>query len=187
MVEPSEIRGERVVLRTMVRADVDQMATWPRFADPDLNWANLELDHPDDRDSYFERGRTSATRRRYVILDEAGAIIGTIGLRNLDLGMGEGTLGIIIRADAVDQGYGTDAVQTLIRHAFRELRLRRVLLDVADTNQRARRVYDKLGFVPIGQHVGPGQVLYVDMALEREIYLRQQAGQAHAHSGQPGR
>lgn len=183
MVEPGEIRGERVVLRHMARADVDQMATWPRFREPDLSWANLDLDYPADRDAYFDRGQTNATRRRYVILDETRRIIGTIGLRSLDFDAGEGTLGIIIRADVVGNGYGTDAVRALVRYAFEVLSLRRVFLDVADSNRRARRVYDKLGFVEVGQHVGPHQVVYVDMVLDRDAFRAQRAKSSGSSSG----
>ena len=173
MTEPDEIRGERVVLRRMVRADVDEMAAWPRFVEPDLQWANLDLSFPSDRDLYFERGRTNATRRRFVVRDEAEELIGTIGLRNLDFRAGEGTLGIIIRADAVEKGYGTDAIRAVARYAFDTLGFRRVLLDVAETNRRAFHVYEKLGFVVIGQHLGPQAVLYIDMALTRDEYYRQ--------------
>jgi RimJ/RimL family protein N-acetyltransferase len=172
MAEPGEIRGESVILRLMARADVDEMARWPRFGEPELDWANLELSHPSDRDVYFERNRSNSTRRRYVILDETGAVIGTVGLRNLDFAEGEGTLGIIVRADAVGRGYGTDAIRALTRFAFDVLGLRRVLLDVAVNNRRARHVYDKLGFVRIGQHVGPQGVIYVDMALDRAAFER---------------
>lgn len=170
MAEPEVIQGERVVLRDMVRSDVDEMARWPRFHEPDLDWANLELSHPADRDLYFDRGRTNATQRRYVILDVAGQIIGTVGLRNVDFGMGEGTLGIILRADIVGQGYGTDAIRALVRYSFDVLGFRRVLLDVAVNNHRARHVYHKLGFVRIGQHVGAQGIVYVDMALDRESF-----------------
>ncbi|HLH72453.1 MAG TPA: hypothetical protein VKX96_04145, partial [Chloroflexota bacterium] len=90
MPEPTQIQGERVVLREMVRADVDEMAKWPRFSEPELQWANLDLTFPSDRDLYFERGRSNATRRRFVILDETGRIIGTIGLRDLDFRRGDG-------------------------------------------------------------------------------------------------
>src|SRR6185437_15665796 len=118
MHEPAEIRGERVTLRHMVRADVDEMAQWPRFSEPDLQWANLELSFPSDRDAYFERGRTNANRRRFAIRDEDEELIGTVGLRNLNFRAGQGTLGIIIRADAVGKGYGTDAIRSTLRYAF---------------------------------------------------------------------
>ena len=45
-------------------------------------------------------------------------------------------------------------------------------LDVADTNYRARHVYDKIGFTPIGQHLGPQNLVYVDMAIARAEYER---------------
>jgi RimJ/RimL family protein N-acetyltransferase len=172
MVDTESLRGRRVTLRHMVRADVDVMANWPPFREPELQWANLELTYPSERDVYFDRGRTNETRRRFVIVDEAGEIIGTVGLRNVDLRAREATLGIIIRADVVGKGYGTDTVETVLAYAFDVLDLDRVLLDVAESNQRARRVYDKTGFRPIGQHLGPQNVTYVDMAIGRAEYLR---------------
>jgi diamine N-acetyltransferase len=171
--EPGVIRGERVTLREMVRADVDEMARWPRFVEPELQWANLDLTFPVDRDGYFERGRSNATRRRFVIRNEQGELIGTIGLRNLDFRAGEGTLGIIIRADAVGRGYGTDAIRSLVRYAFDVLGLRRVVLDVAENNPRAQHVYEKIGFVPVGTHRGPHGLRYIDMVLSREAFSQQ--------------
>jgi RimJ/RimL family protein N-acetyltransferase len=172
MIDTEALRGRRVTLRHMVRADVDAMAKWPPFREPELEWANLELAFPSERDVYFDRGRTNETRRRFVVIDEAGEIIGTVGLRNVNLSAREATLGIIIRADAVGQGYGTDTVETVLAYAFDALELDRILLDVAESNLRARRVYDKTGFRPIGQHLGPQNVTYVDMAISRAEYLR---------------
>jgi RimJ/RimL family protein N-acetyltransferase len=172
MAEREEYCGERVGLRHLVRSDVDQMANWPRFHEVELQWANLDLSFSSERDLYFERGRSNSTRRRFVVLDERGDIIGTVGLRNLDLMTSEATLGIIIRADSVGNGYGTDAVETILGYAFDVLDLRRVLLDVAENNERARHVYDKLGFTPIGQHLGPQNTIYTDMMLDRAEYYR---------------
>lgn len=174
MHEPAELRGERVTLQHLVRADVDEMASWPRFYEPHLQWANLELSFPSDRDAYYERGRTNATRRRFAIRNETGELIGTVGLRNLNFRAGQGTLGIIIRADSVGKGYGTDAILSVLRYAFESLGLRRVLLDVAENNLRAQHVYEKLGFSTIGEHLGPQALTYIDMALTREAYNRQQ-------------
>ncbi|HEX5417836.1 MAG TPA: GNAT family N-acetyltransferase [Chloroflexota bacterium] len=174
MDETGEFQGKRVRLRHMVRADIDQMARWPRFWEPDLQWANLDLTFPAERDAYFERGRTNATRRRFVIVDEHDEVIGTVGLRNLDFQHGEATLGIIIRADRVGRGYGTDAMQTVIGYAFDVLELERVVLDVAEGNHRARRVYENLGFVVSGSHLGPGAITYIDMVLDRGVFDQRQ-------------
>jgi diamine N-acetyltransferase len=164
------IHGQRIALRELKRADVDEMASWPRFQEPELQWANLDLATARARDAWFERGRSNATRRRFVILDERHRIIGTVGLRNIDYRYGEGTLGIIIAADAVNQGNGTDAINTVIAYAFGQMGLRKIYLDVAENNPRGKRCYEKCGFVPFGQHRGPEGWNYLDMVLHRERY-----------------
>ncbi len=48
------------------------------------------------------------------------------------------------------KGYGTDAMRVILRYAFDELNLHRVSLGVFDYNARARRSYEKAGFVVEG-------------------------------------
>lgn len=187
-----EVTGERVVLRELTRADVDLMARWPRFAESELQWANLDLATQRDRDAWFERSRSNLTRRRFTIwtrdrvpgapgAGRDGRAVGTIGLRNIDLRYGEGTLGIIVNAADVSRGYGTDAIRTLVRFAFQKLGLRKVYLDVAEGNDRAQRCYDRVGFIRIGQHRGTEGILYIDMVLTRERWHSTRQGDAGAH------
>jgi RimJ/RimL family protein N-acetyltransferase len=49
------------------------------------------------------------------------------------------------------QGYGTDAMQLILRYAFSELNLYRVTLGVHAYNLRAIRSYEKAGFVVEGR------------------------------------
>ena len=60
-------------------------------------------------------------------------------------------IGIVI-GDPEDwgHGYGTEATTLIIDYGFRELNLHRVELLVLDFNKRAKRVYEKLGFVVEG-------------------------------------
>ncbi len=160
----------RVYLREMTRADVDEMAGWPPFHEPDLFWANLDLYSARERDAYFERTRSNTSRKRFVVLDREDRVIGTIGLRNLDYLTEEGTLGIIIRADEVGRRAGGDAIRNILHYGFETLGLRRVVLDVAENNLRARRCYDRIGFSRTGYHFGPGGVRYVDMVIYRKTF-----------------
>lgn len=162
--------NSRVYLREMTREDVDEMAGWPPFHEPDLYWANLDLYGSRERDSYFERTRSTTTRKRFVVLDRESRVIGTIGLRNLDYLSEEGTLGIIIRADEVGRGAGGEAIRSILYYGFETLGLRRVVLDVAENNLRARRCYDRIGFSRTGYHFGPGGLRYVDMVIYRKTF-----------------
>ncbi len=174
MITVDTVRDSKVILREMTRADVDQMARWPRFTEADLQWANLDLDTPRDRDGYYERGRSNATRKRFVVVDRDGRVIGTIGLRNIDYFSEEATLGIIISADEVGRGYGTDAIRCVLAYAFETLALRRVLLDVAENNERARRCYEGVGFSEFGRHIGPGATYYIDMVIYKPTFQLQE-------------
>jgi diamine N-acetyltransferase len=165
--------GDRVILRELTRTDVDEMSRWPRFVEPELQWANIELSTSRERDAWYERSRSNATRRRFTIFARDGRAVGTIGLRNIDFRFGEGTLGIIVNAGDVGGGYGTDAVRAIVRFAFERMGLRKVYLDVAEDNERARRCYDRVGFVQIGQHRGPEGINYVDMVLTRDRHKSQ--------------
>jgi RimJ/RimL family protein N-acetyltransferase len=49
------------------------------------------------------------------------------------------------------KGFGTEAIQLILRYAFEELDSFRVTLGVHEHNQRARRSYEKNGFVQEGR------------------------------------
>lgn len=74
--------------------------------------------------------------------------VGAIDLHEIDPVNGGAGLGIVI-GDPADtgRGYGSDAIAALLAFGFGELRLERVWLDVYDFNDRARRVYERAGFV----------------------------------------
>jgi RimJ/RimL family protein N-acetyltransferase len=77
--------------------------------------------------------------------------VGTLGLFGIDHTEGGAALGVLIGdPDDTDHGYGSDGIATIVDFGFRALRLERIWLDVYDFNERARRVYERLGFVHEG-------------------------------------
>jgi len=77
--------------------------------------------------------------------------VGTIGLFGLDLQNGSAGLGISVGDPAdTNKGLGTDAVRAIVGWGFDMLRLERIWLDVYDFNERARTVYERIGFVHEG-------------------------------------
>ena len=49
-----------------------------------------------------------------------------------------------------NKGYGSEATYMMLKHGFETLKLHRIELSVYDHNPRARRVYEKVGFVKEG-------------------------------------
>jgi RimJ/RimL family protein N-acetyltransferase len=57
-------------------------------------------------------------------------------------------IGIMIgEKDYWNKGHGTEAMRTMYRYGFEELNLNRIWLRVYATNPRARKAYEKAGFV----------------------------------------
>jgi RimJ/RimL family protein N-acetyltransferase len=74
-------------------------------------------------------------------------LIGFVALHSVEWNNSAALLAIGIgEPEFRGKGYGTDALQLILRFAFHELNLYRVGLDVIASNTRAIRTYEKLGF-----------------------------------------
>jgi RimJ/RimL family protein N-acetyltransferase len=81
-----------------------------------------------------------------------GRHIGSMGFHETVPEDRKATLGILIGdKEFWDRGYGTDAMRTLLRFAFQEMNLNRVMLHVDERNHRAQACYRKCGFVEEGR------------------------------------
>jgi RimJ/RimL family protein N-acetyltransferase len=86
---------------------------------------------------------------------ENDRLIGFGGLEGYIFPHGEAFAGIGIgEREFWGKGYGTDAMNVILRYAFQELNLRRVTLDTFEYNPRAIRSYEKAGFVHEGRARG---------------------------------
>ena len=145
------IRGERVFLRASERPDVALFVRWFNDAETASFLSQRAPLSTPLEEGWFERMLEGQGREGYhfVIcrLDD-GEPIGTIGLFALDHVNGSAGMGIMIGDKSLwGHGYGSDALNALLDFGFGELRLERIWLDVYDFNARARRSYEKCGFV----------------------------------------
>ncbi len=144
------LRGPRLFLRPAERSDIPTFVTW--FSDADVV-ETLSTRAPMStvgEQEWFDQLQAEQGRTRWhfvVCLRQTGEAIGTAGLESVDLLDGNAELGLAIGARARwDQGYGTEVVEVLLDFAFGELRLERVSLTVFGTNERARHIYERIGF-----------------------------------------
>lgn len=90
--------------------------------------------------------RRAAGEPHFAIETLSGELVGACDLARVEGRARTAILGIWIGQPFWDKGYGTDAVRTLCRFAFREMNLQRIELGVLETNPRGKRAYEKVGF-----------------------------------------
>jgi len=154
LVDDVAARGRKVVLRCKRLSDAKDDYAW-RSSEELAGYdavPPLRLSFSDFRVSLLAQLRyPDPARRAYAIEDESGRHIGNVMYYNLREVMGEAELGITIGDRRYwGQGYGSDAVQALVKLVFREKGLRRMFLHTLDWNVRAQRCFQKAGFVPRG-------------------------------------
>ncbi len=144
------LEGEKVRLRPIEREDLPRFVRW--FADPEVR-RHLLVYLPfslTQEERWYEELQERLRRSESVVLALEtldGLHIGNIGLHEIDWKNRHAELGIVIGEKAYwGQGYGTDAIRTLLRLAFEEMNLHRVYLVVDEDNLRAIRCYEKCGF-----------------------------------------
>jgi len=151
------IRGEKVFLRPIRPSDFPKLAAWSR----DREIARyVGGQYPTRLEEYAEWHRRLQSDRHshhLAISTHDDVLIGHIELDHIAWRSGDAELRIRIGEKSFwDQGYGTDAVRTLVEYAFRSMRLSRVYLRVFTSNVRAIRCYEKVGFRKEGRLTRPG-------------------------------
>ena len=148
------IRGELVYLRPAERSDLDLFVRW--FADAETT-RYLAVRAPFSRameEKWFDEMLAEQGKQNYhfvICLLADDRAIGTAGLHRVNYEDGHAAFGISIGEKAEwSKGYGTDALRAICDFGFGQLRLERIELDVYQPNKRARRSYEKAGFVTEG-------------------------------------
>jgi diamine N-acetyltransferase len=145
------VRGERVYLRAAERSDIPTFVRWFNDAET-LSFVLMRAPMSEAmEEQWFERMLETQGKERFLFVIcrlNDGQPVGNCGLFDIDYVNGSAGIGITIGEKALwGQGLGTDAMFALLDFGFGQLRLERLWLEVYDFNSRARRSYEKCGFV----------------------------------------
>lgn len=140
-------QGDLVVLRPLERGDFPTVVRWS--SDTELSKL-VDSGVPETLEECEEWYRSAKSDRYHqimAIVTHDGRLIGDIELNHITWRNGHAEMRIRIGdKDDWDHGYGTDAVQTLMRYVFDHLHLNRLYLRVYRFNRRAIACYEKCGF-----------------------------------------
>lgn len=142
------IQGRRLALRRLLPTDLPQLRAW----DQDEEIARFSGQKFEGREAdawllHYRHGRAQAM----AIVELPNRLIGDLELEEINWRRGDAELRISLGDKSMwNMGYGTEAVQLVVRHAFESLGLKRLYLRVYRSNERAIRCYEKSGFFKEG-------------------------------------
>jgi RimJ/RimL family protein N-acetyltransferase len=151
---PEAIEGRLVTLRRHVPANISAFRRW--YADPEIarlaRYQATPMRAEEIERFFAARVVGPEALAMAVHVRATDRLIGTCAFSQLDGENGSALYHITIgEPDTWGNGYGTEATQLMVDHAFGSLGLHRVSLYVFEFNERAIKAYQRSGFVIEGR------------------------------------
>src|SRR3954469_23577874 len=172
------LEGSLVRLRAREPADASQLNDL--FDDPDV-LEGLVVAMPQSLVGFREWMAASRRESQEVFAIETlhdRRAVGICGLEGIDARTRTAEFGIWIGKPFWGRGYGTDSTRTACRFGFRYMNLQRISLHVHATNEKAERVYERVGFrregvQRRGTFLGGRHVDVIEMSLLAEEFVEE--------------
>ena len=142
------LKGQDIYLRKMSDDDTGLIVKWRNKEFVRRNFIYQALFTPESHRNWIETMVETGKVVQFIICTKEDRPVGSVYLRDIDREHRKAEYGIFIgEEDALGQGYGTQAAKLAITYAFEELKLHKVILRVLAGNDRAKKSYEKAGFV----------------------------------------
>jgi RimJ/RimL family protein N-acetyltransferase len=145
------IEGKIINLRAQEMADLERNQRWinDREVTSFLTMRyQMSLAAEEQWMREHTRSPQSYANAAFAIETKDGRHIGNCGIHEGTPETRSASVGIMIgEKDCWGQGFGTDAMRTMLRFGFEEMNLHRIQLDVYAFNERARASYRNCGFI----------------------------------------
>jgi RimJ/RimL family protein N-acetyltransferase len=148
------IAGEHVILRAFEREDAERCYRW--MNDPNIV-RTLKTRYPiafQTEVEWLESAMVDGATERHFAIERKDdrTHIGNASLHDIDWVSRTSWFGLFIgEPTAWNRGFGSDAIQTLVRFAFDDMNLHKLRINVFDYNDRAKHVLKSRGFVEEGK------------------------------------
>lgn len=142
------LKGDKVTLRPFIEEDLPAIEEC--LEDPDvlkLTGSSSDLDKELVRKWYTTRNEQTDRLDLAIVDGEQNIVVGEVVANLYDPETNSMNFRILIGPKGRNRGLGTEATQLLVDYLFTTTTLHHLTLSVFDFNPRAKRVYEKVGFI----------------------------------------
>ncbi len=146
MVIPMKIKRDDYIIRDLEAKDGYLLREWGTFDDPILYGYNYSDMTEAETRYWYNSKRFPFRTQYYVAINNDGHMIGYMGIKEINRFTQSAKLGIVLDPNFVSKGYGTKLLKDFLDYYFNELKMIRMVLEVNSWNERAIKLYEKMGF-----------------------------------------
>lgn len=139
------IKAEYVEFEKLTLEHIRKMKHWGIHTSPLFRDYNFIFRSDEERKNFLLQKTLSPFNKYYAIL-YLNEVIGFIGLKKINYLTKNSTLGLVLNPDLVGMGYGTATLWKFLDYYFNQQNMKKMELEVAGYNPRARKLYEKMGF-----------------------------------------
>jgi RimJ/RimL family protein N-acetyltransferase len=120
-------------------------STWIHLSDP-------KPVGPADQKAWLQSIGWKNGRMYFVVFDDQNPFIGLVRMDELDQQNRSLRVGLDVLPELRGKGFGSRTYEALKAYAFDQMNIHRLWLAVLDTNERAKKLYEKMGFKVEGRY-----------------------------------
>lgn len=140
------IKGENIYIEPLKEEDVFEMRKWGTHKNPLLEDYNFPEMNDLDVKRWYRVKVSKHYNKYYAIKCNDGRLIGYMGIKDIKKWRKQSTLGLVLDPNEINKGYGTEILSVFLEYYFSELEMKKMILEVAEFNKKAYRLYEKMGF-----------------------------------------
>lgn len=148
------IYGEKVILRAVGIEDTDMLLTLINDPDTERMLGGNSFPVSKEAQQKWISGLADEKNILRCIISDRKSLepgLGTIILSDIDMKNGNAQIHIKMAEErGRHKGYGTDALQTIVKYAFNEMRLNCVYAEILEYNIPSQKLFEKCGFYKEG-------------------------------------
>ncbi|MFB0972360.1 MAG: GNAT family protein [Neofamilia sp.] len=155
------INGDYVFFEKLTIEHIREMRHWGIHTSPLFRDYNFIFRSDEERKNFLLQKTLSPLNKYYAII-YINEVIGFLGIKKINYFTKNSTLGIVLNPDLVGMGYGTAVLWKFLDFYFNVQKMKKMELEVAGYNPRARKLYEKMGFKVKKSYLEPYPNLFLD-------------------------
>lgn len=138
-------------IQPVERIDLVQMVALRSQPDVWMHLGNIQMISLQEQERWYGEMLSDVTRRYYIVGTQRIDFIGIVRMDAIDVINRSIRVGGDLLPEFQEQGYGLKMIELIKRYCFNFLNVHRIWLLVLDTNERAKGLYRRAGFVDEGR------------------------------------